>query len=313
MSSTPSDLLSRQVEAFLERLIAERRGSAKTAETYGRDLRALHAFVIEQGLPARADALDILTLRRFLASFVGRNGGATTARKIAALRGFLRDLQRRGEVRDNAAAMLRLPKVRKPLPRFLTVQTAGEVVEGDPMRRDLSLALRDRAMLELLYGSGVRVSELVGLDLMQLDLGARMARVVGKGDKERVVPFGQPCAEALRTYLAVRAELRTRRTLAQDPHAVFLSRLGRRITTRQVQHVVRRLGALGTGTPDLHPHTLRHSCATHLLDAGADLRSIQELLGHASLSTTQRYTPVTVDRLLEVYDKAHPLSRRSGA
>jgi integrase/recombinase XerC len=214
MSSTPSDLLSRQVEAFLERLIAERRGSAKTAETYGRDLRALHAFVIEQGLPARADALDILTLRRFLASFVGRNGGATTARKIAALRGFLRDLQRRGEVRDNAAAMLRLPKVRKPLPRFLTVQTAGEVVEGDPMRRDLSLALRDRAMLELLYGSGVRVSGLVGLDLMQLDLGARMARVVGKGDKERVVPFGQPCAEALRTYLAVRGRREALETAA---------------------------------------------------------------------------------------------------
>ena len=267
------------------------------------------AFVLEQHLPSRADTLDILTLRRFLASFVGKNIGATTARKIAALRAFLRDLQRRGEVRDNPAALLKLPKVRKPLPKFLTVQAATEVVESDPQRASTALAIRDRAMLELLYGSGVRVSELVGLDLQQLDLNARLARVHGKGDKERVVPFGAPCEAALGAYLAIRSELRTKRTVAQDPQAVFLSRLGRRITTRQVQHVVRRLGALGTGRPDLHPHTLRHSCATHLLDAGADLRSIQELLGHASLSTTQRYTHVTVDRLLEVYDKAHPLAR----
>jgi integrase/recombinase XerC len=307
---TDSEQLGPQIDAFLVRLTAERRGSARTAETYGRDLRALHAFVLAQGLPARADALDILTLRRFLASFVGKNGGATTARKIAALRAFLRDLQRRGEVRDNAAAMLRLPKVRKPLPKFLTVQGASEVVECDPQRSSTALAVRDRAMLELLYGSGVRVSELTSLDLERLDLGARLARVQGKGDKERVVPFGQPCAEALASYLSLRSELRTRRTVAQDPQAVFLSRLGRRITPRQVQYVVQRAGALGTGRPDLHPHTLRHSCATHLLDAGADLRSIQELLGHASLSTTQRYTHVTVDRLLEVYDKAHPLARR---
>jgi integrase/recombinase XerC len=309
-SASGSDLLATQIEAFLQRLTAERRASARTAETYGRDLRALRAFVVEHGLTARADALDILTLRRFLASFVGTNGGATTARKIAALRSFLRDLHRRGEVPDNPAAMLRLPKVRKPLPKFLTVQAAGEVVECDPVRSNVALAVRDRAMLELLYGSGVRVSELTSLDLERLDLDARIARVHGKGDKERVVPIGQPCAEALRSYLALRGELRTRRSTAQDPNAVFLSRLGRRITNRQVQHVVRRLGALGTGRPDLHPHTLRHTCATHLLDAGADLRSIQELLGHASLSTTQRYTHVTVDRLLEVYDKAHPLARR---
>jgi len=306
-----SDLLASQIDAFLHRLTAERRASARTAETYGRDLRALHAFVLAQQLPARADALDLRVLRRFLASFVGKNTGATTARKVAALRAFLRDLQRRGEVRDNAAALLRLPKVRKPLPKFLTVHAASEVVESESPHAQHALALRDRAMLELLYGSGIRVSELVSLDLEQLELGARLARVHGKGDKERVVPFGQPCEDALRSYLDARGELRSgRAAAAQDPQAVFLSRLGRRITTRQVQYVVQRLGALGTGRPDLHPHTLRHSCATHLLDAGADLRSIQELLGHASLSTTQRYTHVTVDRLLEVYDKAHPLARR---
>ena len=310
--TTPAspDLLARQIEAFLERLVVERRAAVRTAETYGRDLWALHAFAKASGVTLTAAALDVLVLRRFLATFVGKRSSATTARRMAALRAFMRDLQRRGELRDNPAAVLRLPKVQKPLPRFLSVQAAGEVVESaGASAQDSPLGVRDRAMLELLYGAGIRVSELVGLDLDQVDLDDRMARVLGKGSKERVVPFGAPCAAALVSYLARRSELRPRRG-ALDPRALFLSRLGRRITVRQVQHLVQRYGALGTGRPDLHPHALRHSCATHLLDAGADLRGIQELLGHESLSTTQRYTHVTVDRLLEVYERAHPLARR---
>jgi len=310
-----ADPLAQQIGAFLERLVVERRAAASTAQTYGRDLWALHAFACESGVPLTAASLDVLLLRRFLATFVGKRSGATTARRMAALRAFLRDLQRRGELRDNPAAALRLPKVQRPLPQFLSVDAAEQVVEsarggtgGTGSTAVTALVMRDRAMLELLYGAGVRVSELVGLDLDRVDLPARLARVLGKGSKERLVPFGAPCADALQAYLARRGELRPRRA-ALDPRALFVSRLGRRITVRQVQYLVQRYGALGTGRPDLHPHALRHSCATHLLDAGADLRGIQELLGHQSLSTTQRYTHVTVDRLLEVYERAHPLAR----
>lgn len=318
------DALARQIQGFLSRLAAERRASARTVETYGRDLHALHCFVLEQGLPPAASALDLPVLRRFLASFGTARSGATTARTVAALRAFLRDLHRRGEVATNPAALLRLPKVRKPLPQFLTVAAATEVIEsagrrptggaGTPLLPDRvqnAIALRDRAILELLYGAGIRVSELCGLDLEHVDLQQRMARVLGKGSKERVVPFGAPCADALGRYLERRPDLAAGRARRIDPRALFVSRIGRRLTVRQVQNRVRLYGMAGAGRPDLHPHALRHSCATHLLDAGADLRGIQELLGHASLSTTQRYTHVSVDRLLEVYARAHPLARRN--
>jgi integrase/recombinase XerC len=306
----PQDPLALQILRFLQDLSGVRRAARRTVETYGRDLRALHRFACEQHLPLDARALDLRALRRFLASFAGDNGPATIARKMAALRAFYRDLQRRGEVAGNPARSLRLPKVPKSLPRPLSVEDMSEVVEvADRGRRDQPLRVRDRAMLELLYGAGLRVSELVGLDLANIELPARSARVLGKGGKERVVPFGLPCAEAIEHYLRLRSELRNWRTGLLDPRALFLSRLGKRLTVRQVQHLVRRYGLLGATRPGLHPHALRHSCATHLLDGGADLRAIQELLGHSSLSTTQRYTHVSVDRLLEIYDRAHPLAR----
>jgi integrase/recombinase XerC len=273
-------------------------------------LWTLHAFVVEQGLALDAGKFDLITMRRFLSTFVSRNGAATIARKVSALRAFLRDLQRRGEIADNPAASLRLPKVRRPLPKFISVDVLAEIVETpDAEGAEGALALRDRAMLELLYGAGLRVSELVGLNTTGLDLTAHSARVLGKGGKERIVPYGEPCAAALSRYLAARESLHGPRAAGQDADALFLGRWGTRLTVRQVQHLVRRYGALGSGRPDLHPHALRHSCATHLLDAGADLRGIQELLGHASLSTTQRYTHVSIDRMLEVYQRAHPLAR----
>jgi integrase/recombinase XerC len=168
---------------------------------------------------------------------------------------------------------------------------------------------RDTALLEVLYGSGLRVSELVQLDLGSVSFGEGSVRVLGKGKKERIVPFGSKAAEALRAYLAHRAELRHPKTGEQDPAALFLGRSGARLGVRWVQKLVHRYGALGTGRPDLHPHALRHSCATHMLEGGADLRAIQEMLGHSSLSTTQRYTHLSLDKLLEVYDKSHPLAR----
>ncbi len=312
--AAPDDALGRQIAGFIERLGSERRAALLTVRTYGRDLWALHAFAREHGLPLDARALSVPALRRFLASFVGRNRAPTVARKVAALRAFYRDLHRRGEVADNPAARLRLPKVKRTLPKFLSVEAAGELMEApSAASSDGPLLDRDRALLELLYGAGLRVSELVGLDLQHLDLPARSARVLGKGSKERLVPFGEPCAQALQQYLTQRPRLRHPRSGAQHPQALFLGRHGTRLTARQVQHLVRRYGMSAAGRADVHPHALRHSCATHLLDAGADLRGIQELLGHASLSTTQRYTHVSIDRLLEVYAKAHPLSGRHAA
>ena len=177
--------------------------------------------------------------------------------------------------------------------------------------RDDRLKRRDTAILELLYGGGLRVSELAGLTLDRVDLHRREVRVIGKGDKERLVPLGKEALQALQRYLQIRSSLRTAKR-PPDPDALFLGIRGTPLTARQVQNLVRRHGIGGAGRSDLHPHALRHTCATHLLDAGADLRSIQELLGHASLSTTQRYTQVSVDRLMAAYDAAHPLAKDSG-
>jgi len=307
----PSDALARAIERFLEYLSVERRAAKSTVETYGRDLHALHKYALHSGTPLEASALNTIVLRQFLATVVTNRGPATIARKLAALRAFFRFLVERRELAESPAAALRLPRVPRSLPGFLPVSQATELVETPDREREDPLARRDRAMLELLYGAGVRVSEMAGLDIGDVDLRSRTARVMGKGSKERVVPFGEPCVQALTRYLEVRSTLFSPRTRVQHPTALFLGRFGTRLTVRQVQALVQRYGALATGRPDVHPHALRHSYATHLLDAGADLRGIQELLGHASLSTTQRYTHVSVDRLLEVYARAHPLARKA--
>jgi integrase/recombinase XerC len=201
--------------------------------------------------------------------------------------------------------------VRRPLPTLLNVDAAAEVMVAPPP--DTVEGLRDRALLETLYGAGLRVSEACGLDVNDVELsikGLGSVRVLGKGNKERVVPIGAAAVAAIRAYLARRGELRHPKTGFLDPTAVLVSKRGARLRSSGAYDIVRRYGALGAGRADLHPHALRHTCATHLLDGGADLRSIQKLLGHASLSTTQRYTHVSVDHLMKVYDSAHPLARR---
>ncbi len=308
MSAT--DPLDQQIDTFAQYLADERRSSARTVETYIRDLRSFGDYVRDQGLPADARKLDIVALRGFLSSLFRSNQASTMKKKVSAIRSFFKFLLKRHIIDQNPASGLRSPKVGQSLPRFLTVDQAFRVMDSPPKeeKRAKSLRARDQALLETLYGTGVRVSELASMNLDHCDFTESEVRVLGKGGKERIVPFGKCAIEAIRAYLPARGGLLAK-AKEGNPDALWLSQSGRRLSVRQVQNIVRRHGTLGAGRGDLHPHAMRHSCATHLLDAGADLRSIQELLGHSSLSTTQRYTHVSVDRLMEVYDRAHPLAR----
>ncbi len=310
---------------FVVHLAAEKRASPNTVSAYKRDLEALLAFVAARSeangtrasLAKRgAAALDVYVLRAWLGEIARSLEPSSVARKIASVRTFCRWMKRQGFTKQNPAELLASPKVRRELPTFLSADDAGAVMEAPDedtvmsKRAQAAVALRDRALLELLYGAGLRVSEACGLDVGMLSLSERSARVLGKGRKERIVPLGRKAADALSEWLAVKAELAHPKTRALDPHAVFVSTRGRRLGPRAAQLLVRRYGLVGAGRADLHPHALRHTCATHLLDGGADLRSIQEMLGHASLSTTQRYTHVSISHLLAVYDAAHPLAKK---
>lgn len=315
----PSNALEAAIARFLAYLEVERRAPANTVSAYRRDLAQLARFARERrGDKASPAGLDVLLLRGWLGALARTHAPSSIARKIAAARALLRYLERSGEVQKNAAAELSLPKVRRPLPTFLDVDAAAEVVEAPSA--DAAEGLRDRALMEALYGGGLRVSELCGLNLTDLSFRPRpggapddlegSARVIGKGNKERLVPLGSKACAAIRAWLERRGELRHPKTGALDPRAVFVSRRGARLGVRWVQELVRRYGALGAGRADLHPHALRHTCATHLLDGGADLRAIQKMLGHSSLSTTQRYAHVSIDHLIRVYDAAHPLAKQ---
>ncbi len=300
-------------EAFVTHLAAEKRASPNTVEAYGRDLDALLAFVAEK----EKKSLDVYVLRAWLGQLARTCKPSSVARKIASARAFCRWMKQKGFARTNPAAELASPKVRRELPTFLGAEDAAALMEAPDLdtvwsiRAKEAVKLRDRALLELLYGGGLRVSEATGLDVAQVSLGERVVRVMGKGRKERLVPIGKKAESALRAWLAARAELAHPKTRKIDPHALFVSTRGRRLGPRAAQLLVRRYGIVASGRTDLHPHALRHTCATHMLDGGADLRAIQEMLGHSSLSTTQRYTHVSVAHLLAVYDKAHPLAKKT--
>jgi integrase/recombinase XerC len=296
------DGFARAVSAFLSALAHERRASEHTVAAYSSDLSQLRSFAREKRPgPLEVRGVDVALLRGWLGSLAKTHAASSMARKIAAVRALYKWLMKTGAVEVDPARTLALPKVRKRLPTVLNVDAAREVmtaIEGDD-----AMSKRDRAMLELLYGSGLRVGELASLDVGDLDLRGREARILGKGRKERVVPLGAPAVAAIEIWLEARREI-----AGGDAHALFLTKRGARVGPRAVQTMVRKAGVLGAGRGDLHPHALRHTCATHMLDGGAELRSIQEMLGHASLATTQRYTHVSMEQILRVYDKAHPLA-----
>ena len=305
----PSSSLESELTRFISHLENERRCSPHTVSAYRRDLNQLLTFArlrLDTDDVALGD-VDVYLLRGWLGTLARTRAAASVARKVAAAQTFFRHLLRRRVITKNPAAELASPKLRRPLPTLCDVDATKEIVET-PSSRETPVLARDRLMLELLYGSGLRVSELVGLNLADVDLASGAVRVMGKGSKERVVPVGGASFQALESYLRMRSGLRNSKTGQQDPTALLLSVRGKRMGVRRVQSLVHRYGALGAGRADLHPHALRHACATHMLGGGADLRAIQEMLGHSSLSTTQRYTHVSVEHLMAVYDKAHPLA-----
>jgi integrase/recombinase XerC len=294
-------------DAWLDHLAHERRVAARTVETYARAVAEFAAFLDDSGIIGGPDGADAATVRAFLAGLYGRNAAATLARKLAALRSFYAFLKRRRDAATNPATEVAMPRVRRGLPGFVSVDEAFRLADdGWP---DSPRGLRDRAMVELLYGSGIRVGELVTLDLSDIDPAAGVARVRGKGGKERIVPLGRASRASLDAYLPGRERV-VARGHRPEPGPLFLGTRGGRITARAVQRLLARRGLEIGSRERLHPHALRHSCATHLLDAGADLRVIQELLGHTSLSTTQRYTHVSIDGLTAVFDRAHPFAKR---
>lgn len=320
MPATPASSFARSIADFVAHLRGERRASLHTVEAYRRDLTQLCAF-LEQRLGRPPALLDIgkLELRAWLAALTRNQSTSTIARKLASVRSLYKFLSRAEPSRENPAEGLATPRLRRPMPLVLSTDAAGRVMEA-PSQPPSALMTdggdgaeqarlrRDRLILELLYGCGLRVHELAAMDKDALQLNAGVLSVLGKGRKERLVPVGRLCQQAHDEYLHYRPMLCHPKTGFQDPRALLLGRRGRRLGVRQIQSLVRRYGVLGTGRADLHPHALRHTCATHMLEGGADLRVIQEFLGHQSLSTTQRYTHVSVEQLLRVYDQSHPLA-----
>jgi integrase/recombinase XerC len=314
------------IQEYLEYLKAERDASAHTLRNYRVDLTQFLAYLREREGEGRGPApaeVDHLAIRGFMARLHGaRLARTSVARKLATLRSFFRFLCRQGRLAANPAEMVQSPRLPVRTAPHLTVDevfqllaapdrlTSAEKAKSTKMVG--ALRARDRAILELFYASGLRIGELVGLDLANVDHGEGFARVRGKGGKERIVPVGRKALEALRVYLEVRGTIHPQGvTGPRGAEALFLNHRGGRISTRGVSRIVlTHLLRSGLGKK-ITPHGLRHSFATHLLDAGADLRAIQELLGHARLSTTQRYTHVGLDKVLEVYDRAHPRARRS--
>ena len=291
--------MNRARKAFLLHLEREKGASPHTVKAYGKDLEQFAAHLRRQtGREVQPTEVDVLAIRGFLAWLHERGcSRATAARKLASLRTFFRYLSREGLVRSNPARLLVSPRQQRKIPSHLPEVDAAALVE---VPGEGESALLARAILELLYATGIRCSELVGLDVQEIDFEARMIRVLGKGRKERIVPFGLSANEALVRYLPVRSRRKPR------SGALLVNRNGGRLTDRYVRRLVAdrvRQVALRTR---VSPHTLRHSFATHLLERGADLRAIQELLGHSSLSTTQRYTHVNAKYLLSIYSKTHP-------
>jgi integrase/recombinase XerC len=315
------------IQQYLDYLQYQRNASAHTLRNYASDLEQFvyyltHTPAGDDRAEPGLEQIDNLTIREFLGVLYQQgNKKSSVARKLASLRSFMKYLAARGALLENPAKIVASPRLEKKLPDYLMLDSVAELMEAPDA--STTLGKRDRAILELLYATGVRVSELVGLDLGDVDQDEGLVRVLGKGRKERIVPYAGKSREALEAYLGVRSELLAVRKASgrvegnaaggrlRPGEPVFLNARGGRLTTRSVGNIVDRyIGGMAQRLK-VHPHTLRHTFATHMLNAGADLRAIQELLGHESLSTTQKYTHVSTDQLIRVYQACHPRAKRN--
>jgi integrase/recombinase XerC len=310
------------LDAFAQYLGVERGYSPRTISAYRRDLSEFaRLYEAREGKAPRVQRIDTFDIRAHLAELFEKNQSSSISRKLSSLRGFFRFLLSREIVDQNPASTVRSPKRKKSLPRALDVDDVSRLMDAPAVDvEDLAsaspLALRDRAIFEVLYGGGLRISECCALNRDDVDRQRYQGQAVirvrkGKGGKERIVPLGSKAIESLDRYLEARPKLRNAKTKEQDPQALFLNYRGSRLTARSVQRHMGRY-VIQAGIPDATPHGLRHSFATHLLDGGVDLRSIQEMLGHASLASTQVYTKVSLDHIMGVYDAAHPHALRKG-
>jgi integrase/recombinase XerC len=290
------------VEGFIQHIRDERGRSANTVRAYLADITDLAGFCIDHGVQAPG-AIDLTVLRAWLAaSTTAGRSRATLARRSAAARSFTAWCTRRGICAVDPGHRLASPRVNAALPTVLDQRQAEQLLEFAGRHDGSTLAIREHAILETLYGCGLRVSELCGIDVDDVDFGSRTVRVMGKGSKERMVPFGAPAGRSIETWQRVRSQM-----AGESEHALFVGERGSRIDPRVVRSIVMRMSD-AAGVPVIAPHAMRHSAATHVLEGGADLRSVQELLGHANLATTQRYTHVSVERLRSTFEQAHPRS-----
>lgn len=302
-------MFNASLEQFLQHLKYERNVSPHTLRNYASDLEQFRLYILrfEKREDIPVANIDRLTIREWMSTLhAADKKKASVARKLASLRTFFQFLIREGKLETNPAKLVATPRIERKLPNHLSMEDAVRFIETPNVNTDLGR--RDRAMIEFLYATGIRVSELVGIDLSDIDLRERLVRVTGKRKKQRIVPFHEHALDALMHYLEKTRPvfLNECPPAERDERAVFLHRRGGRITTRSVGRMIDKYIKQCADLHSISPHSLRHSFATHLLDSGADLRDIQELLGHARLSTTQIYTQVSMEKMIEVYDKAHP-------
>lgn len=296
--------MDKYLSSFEEFLSSERNYSKHTLKAYLTDLKEFGLVLKDMGLidPENGDLdfanLDEIPIRAYISKLYSKNKKVSISRKIASIRTFFEFLIRRGDMKSNSAKLVPTPKGEKRLPTFLTVDEVIKLVQAPGSNN--ALESRDRAILELLYSSGLRVSELVSINLGNLDLDAMSVKVLGKGNRERLVPLGSKAFDAIKIYL------RQRLGLKPKEDCLFVNSRGGRLTTRSVDRIIKKYAVIAGIPKNISPHVLRHTFATHLLGGGADLRAIQEMLGHQSLSTTQRYTHTSVEKLMEIYDKTHP-------
>ena len=306
--------LSELIDFYIKALKTQKGYSEHTVRNYRSDLEQFLGFLREKDAgeakteqePA-IESIDFLAIREYFSNLFSAARRTTVARKMSALKSFFSFLEKRGLIINNPAADLTAPRQEKYIPTYLPVDEMFRLLQRPDQARPLGL--RDLAILEVLYSCGLRVSELVGLDIKSIDFDQRLVRVLGKGNKERIVPVGKEAVKAVRHYLEAALPLRKKTGGEAGTGPLFINARGSRLSTRSVANIVKKYGKAGGLMLDISPHALRHTFATHLLDGGADLRSVQELLGHESLSTTQKYTHVSLDKLMEVYDKAHPRSK----